>query len=196
MTMKTTHVLIIAVAALAVGQLLTHKSMPDIAAAVASTPAPAPITQPLVVAQAAPPVAVHATLQQQAECKAVAEKYGASWWNDHGKMWYGDPYGAGEHDIYNVVSHMNAKLGVCFALIHLEGSYDDGKIHNPHRGYMLVDAVADRVYADYDWKNDTKDKKYWDVKPTTCWSSAGDGSQNYCESEDEFFKAINSHTTD
>jgi hypothetical protein len=50
----------------------------------------------------------------------------------------------------NFVSHYNMKLGVCFAQIHLE---DQKTIHTT---YMLADAVADRVYAYYDWDNYAK----------------------------------------
>ena len=172
--------LLAAVAALAIG-LAIHNNQPQhlAPAPVAATFTPAPKPTPPSASEPAQ-YAPHATLQQQAECKGVAEKYGDWLWDHSGKGFY---------DSYHVASHMNMKLGVCFALIHQEG--DAGQ----HNSWMLVDAVADRVYADYEWYNFQK-KQGWEVKPSGCWSAVGDGTTNYCESEEEFFKAINSYTHD
>jgi hypothetical protein len=153
------------------GFALSYKPTPVAPASVAATLTPAPATE-------------HATLQQQAECKAVAEKY---------FDWYMSDEGVGATslgEVGNVISHYNMKLGVCFAQLHLQ------ERHNSlHQRYVLNDAVADRAYAGYDWNNYEK-KQAWEVRPSTCWFADYAGSTKYCNSDEEFFAGIHSLMAD
>ena len=73
-------------------------------------------------------------------------------------------------------SHYNQKLGKCFMMLELTGQ---------HTSRSLLDAYERRDYAEYMWVPD-KVKKFWEVPPAQCLLIPSSGSEQNCNSEEEF----------
>jgi hypothetical protein len=100
------------------------------------------------------------SLQQQEICAKQAKAYFQEYNAEDQKASTADYKSIGG----DYVSHYNTKLNKCFVLVSSNGERPGGQTSV---STQLVDAFERRTYADYWWRSQ-KDKKYWEVPPTTC----------------------------
>jgi hypothetical protein len=127
---------------------------------------------------AAPPAHAQSLQDQQASCKAQADKV----FEPFNAQWRASSTRPSLADAPYHFSYYNKNLGVCLVSIitHPEGFKSDQ--------WEVRDAFGGRVFASYSWSNFTH-RKYWEVPPTTCWT-AFTGETKHCNSEDEFSEAV------
>ena len=87
----------------------------------------------------------------------------------------------GNTDIYQ--SHYSKKLGKCFMAI--ESTNVTTTPGTTFTNRFLLDAFEQREYAEYMWIS-RKDRKDWDVPPTTCKLIPSSASEQFCKSDDEY----------
>jgi hypothetical protein len=100
----------------------------------------------------------------QAEAKAADKKFGS-------------------HEVSSdYQSHYNTKIGKCLMFVESMGSLAGGEMSTTA---YLIDANERRQYAFYLWLS-KKDKKYWEVPPSSCDLTPSLKEKKFCTSREEF----------
>jgi hypothetical protein len=114
-----------------------------------------------------------ASLELQGKCADQSQKFF-------------DQYGYKPKDIAGFENHYSATLGKCFILIQ---NTDTSFAPTIWTHQMLFDAFEGKDYGEYHWHTE-KEKKYWEVPPTSCKVESLSGEERKCTSDDEFKEFI------
>lgn len=86
-----------------------------------------------------------------------------------------------DRNMASFTNHYNSKLNKCFIRI----DWTTASTSATYIYASVTDAFEGQVYGSYTWHT-VKDKKYWEVPPSTCEVIPPSGSKETCHSSDEF----------
>ena len=91
-------------------------------------------------------------------------------------------------DLAQYEDHYNPKLNKCFVLFERAPTLKRRR-ESFGRIEICTTHSREKTFGQYAWHTE-KDKKYWEVKPVTCYALSETGDKKNCESDEAFSELI------